>query len=282
MATSGVNRRIREAIAAGIFYPDDKSALTDSVDRALGQVDRASSSGESVQPITILSPHAAFQYSGAVQAAAWFAAAGKTINRVVIIAPLRQPGESAAYLPEADVFQTPLGDIEIDAGACADLESCNTLFSANDIPHFDSHAIEVQLPFMRRLFPGALLVPVLIGGDARVAASLALAIDMVLGDDMDRTLVVASSNLASSLISADAELRSDEMLASMETGNWRLVAGHRETPGSLAVAVAMALGAMQGARYRLLARLDSGRCRATPTERIVHYGAVAWYQGGVA
>jgi hypothetical protein len=281
---------VREAIMAGIFYPDDGTVLMEAVDDALrnAAVAKGDAAGNlagnaaSAWPMAILSPHAAFAYSGAVQGAAWASSKGRQIDRIVILAPIRRTGETAAYLPEATVFQTPIGDVEVDTGACADLESCSTLFSSNDLPHLESHAIEVQLPFMRRLFPHALLVPILVGGDARVAEIVSRAVDVVFGDDMERVLVVASSNLASSMIAVDAERRSDELLVSIMAGDWRLVAEHRETIGAVVIAATMALRSMTGARGRLLARLDSRGHSGSALERIVHYGALAWYEGAIS
>ena len=279
MAIYGVNRRVREAIMAGIFYPDDGPVLSGAVDDAM--VKAAADDTENGRALAMLSPHAAFNYSGTVQAAAWAAARSRQIDRVIILAPIRRPGETAAYLPESSVFQTPIGDVGIDTGSCADLESCSTLFSSNDLPHLESHAIEVQLPFMRRLFPDALLVPLLLGGDERVAESVSRAIDMVFGDDMDRILVVASSNLASSMIAADARNRSDDLLSSILSGDWHQVAEHRETVGAVVMAAVMAMRSMSGARGRVLARHDSRGHNGAPSERIVNYGALAWYQGAI-
>ena len=279
MGTYGVNRRTREAIVAGIFYPDDPATLLAQVDGALGKASDARTAAETTRPVAILSPHAAFEYSRDVQAAAWSSADAGRVDRVIIIAPLRKADEAGAYLPESAVYQTPLGDVEVDSGACADLESCSTLFMTNDIPHFESHAIEVQLPFMRRVFPDALLVPVLVCGDATVASSLARAIDVVFGDDMDRTLVVASSNLASSIVAADAARRSDDIVRIMGGESWRELAERRDIAGSTKIASAMAIQAMNGARFRLLARVDSRMRGSTASERIVQYAAGAWYCG---
>jgi len=279
MGSYGVNRKTREAIVAGIFYPDDLKMLRIRIAEALKKVAGRPATELSGRPLAILTPHAAFEYTCDVQAAAWASVAGYRIDTVVILAPLRQPEGFGAYLPESAAFQTPLGDVQVDSGACADLESCSTLFSSNDGPHFESHAIEVQLPFMRTLFPDALLVPVLVCGDAAVASSLAHAIDIVFGDDLDRTLIVTSSNLASSLVAGDASRRSDELLQLMQRSSWRDLAARRDFTGSTAIASAMAMNAMTGARFELFDRIDSRNHAGTTSDRIVNYAAAAWYRG---
>jgi len=282
MGYTGVNRRVREAMVSGIFYPDDAATLMAAVDAALERVSVPFGGVTKTRPSAILAPHAAFEYAGEVQAAAWYAASVSPVDRVIIIAPLRRLGEAGAYLSETHVFQTPLGDVEVDTDACADLESCGTLFSCSDIPHFESHAIEVQLPFMRRIFPDASLVPVLVGGDAKVAASLARAIDIVFGDDMDRTLIVASSNLASSIVAADACRRSYDLLRIMASKDWRDLADRRDFAGSTAIAATMAVESMRDSRFSLLRRGDSQRAGASGMERIVNYAAASWHAGGAS
>lgn len=276
-----VNRKTREAIVAGIFYPDDLSILTTRIDEALKSASRFQTKKRSSRPVSILAPHAAFGYTCDVQAAAWATVAGSHIDTIVIIAPLRRPQESCAYLPESAAFQTPLGDVLVDSGACADLESCSTLFSSNDGPHFESHAIEVQLPFMHTLFPDARLVPVLVCGDATVAESLARAIDIVFCDTLDHTLIVTSSNLAASLVAGDASRRSDELLQLIKSSNWRTLAEQHDFSGSTAIASAMAMNAMKGARFDLLTRIDSKEHAENSSDYIVNYAAAAWYSGAL-
>ncbi len=282
MGSYGVNRKTREAIVAGIFYPDDLSTLKNRIDEALKKVAFSTSTEAISRPLAILAPHAAFEYTCDIQATAWASVAGLRVDTVVIIAPLRRPLEFGAYLPESAAFMTPLGDVQVDSGACADLESCSTLFSSNDGPHFESHAIEVQLPFMHTLFPDALLVPVLVCGDATVASSLARAIDIVFGDDLDRTLIVTSSNLASSLIASAASRRSDELVRFMQLLSWRDLAAQSDFAGSAAIASTMAMDAMTGARFELFDRIDSRNHVGQSSDRIVNYAAAAWYPGSIS
>jgi MEMO1 family protein len=280
MVSYGVNRTIREAIVAGIFYPEDPGELSDAIDTAIGAagVDNRRQTDE--RTVGILAPHSAFDFSGRIQAAAWASAIGNSIDRVVILAPYRTPGASLAYLPQSECFQTPLGDIEVDIHMCEELESYCTLFSTNDIPHLEDHSIEIQLPFMRHLFPSAMLVPIFISGDAAVAGCMARSLDLALGTKIDRTLIVASSNLASSLSVDDARLNSDTLLGLVATNDWRGVAAHRNILGAAAIASAMAVSTISGARYDLLARLDSHRQNARISARVVEYAAIAWYSGG--
>ena len=286
-----MKRAIREAMVAGIFYPEDPSRLESRIARALSDAHEAdilagSRMAAAGRVLAILAPHAAFDYSIGLQALGWLAAAtsraGKAPDRVAVIGPTRRFGENGVYLPEAELFQTPLGDIEVDAEACAELESCCTLFSRNDIPHFESHSIELQLPFMRLLFPKAKLIPILTCGDATVAAGLARAMETVLGADLGDTLVVASSNMAASIVAADSAGRTDELLRSMARGAWRDVASRDDIGGSAAIAAAMAVAPMLDRRFSLLGRGDSLGHEKSAAERVVQYASAGWYRIGAA
>lgn len=288
MPPVGASRRIREAIVAGIFYPDDPGRLGADIDVAL---EAALARRDEPLPdgVAILSPHAAFDYSLPVQAAAWSVALersraakerGEAIDRIVIVAPMRTPGEDCVYLPESEAFQTPLGDVEVDSGACADLESCSTVFRSNDLPHLESHGIELQLPFVRWLFPGALLVPLLASGGPRVAAALSRALDLTLGDTLDSSLLVVSSNLATSLVAADAARRSDDALALLSAGAKAELAARDDLVGATAMATLLGMASVSRASFRLLARLDSGSRAREGADRIVHYAAASWHEGG--
>lgn len=278
MSEARANGKVRESIVAGIFYAEDPSELASAVDRALGGAPAGRTDA-----LAILSPHAGFDYSGSVQAAAWKAASGRKLERVVILAPRHRSQESAVYLPESAQFQTPLGNLAVDRAFCEELESCGTIFETNDIPHLEEHAIELQLPFMKRLFPEARLVPIVLAGrESAAISSVAKALDLVLAGDFGATLVVASSNLASSIVAADAARRSDELLALVSAGDWRAVALSRESEdqsacGAAVIATVMAMNSLRGTTYEPLLRVDSLRRRENSAERVVHYGAAAWF-----
>lgn len=297
MPPLGANGRIREAIHSGIMYPDDPAALEDAIDGLLASAEERARRGPAREPdgsvarsdrkpdppmaprpsAAIIAPHAALQISGAVQAAAWATAKGARIDRIVILAPYRAMGPPAAYLPEAGAYQTPLGDVRVDTALCDELETYCTLFASSDMPHLEDHSIEVQLPFARRLFPAASIIPILISGDAAVAACMARSIELALEDRLERTLLVASTNLASSMIADDARVRSSQALDLIGAGDWRGVAGRRDINGSTAIATLLATERLKGAEGRLLERLDSRRRESLPNARVVEYAAYCWY-----
>jgi AmmeMemoRadiSam system protein B len=184
--------RIRDPIVSGIFYPEEPVELKNSVDAYLKKVGRIR-----MDALAVVSPHAGIAYSGSVQAKALAAARSRRIENVVILSPRHKSGDSLIFLPESDFFSTPFGKIRVARELLAEIESCGTVFTVDDIPHMEEHAIEVQLPFIARLFPDAAIVPLILGSSERVIArSASRALELVFSDRLETTLFVVSSNLS--------------------------------------------------------------------------------------
>jgi AmmeMemoRadiSam system protein B len=281
MSNHEVNEKFREAIVAGIFYADEPEVLTELVDSALAEANPAGTNARA-----ILTPHAGFAYTGFLQALAWKSAGSRPIKRVVLIAPHHRSRGSRMYLPESRYFRTPLGDIPIDVAACDEIESCGTFFEINDMPHLEEHAIEVQLPFMKRLFPDAALIPLIADGHELAAImTVARALDLVLGSERDTTLIAVSSNLSSSVVEADAARQADELLERIFQGDWHWIINSREREqntacGGNAIAEIMATSMLAGSRFSVLGRSDSRALDGDKADRIIQYAAAAWYPGG--
>ncbi len=151
----------------GIFYPAEREALAQRVGGLLVGSGPAGTAG------CLISPHAAYEYSGALTAAAFQAAAGHPVERVLLLGPVHAGIRDRLLLPESEAFQTPLASTAVDLQTVRRLASRNPCFALDDIPHLEEHCLEVQLPFLQTLFPQALLVPVLMGRpDARLVEVL--------------------------------------------------------------------------------------------------------------
>lgn len=158
---------VRNADKAGSWYAADPKALAAEVDECVrcaraeygAAMDRAEG-----EPAAILVPHAGLFFSGAVAAAGFELVRERlgSVDTFVVFgachrARLREP----AIWPEGS-WRTPLGDIEIDAGLAGALVA-GGFGSANPDVHHGDNAIELQAPFIKRLFPGAKMVPAAMG-----------------------------------------------------------------------------------------------------------------------
>ncbi len=242
--------RIRPPAVAGHFYPDDAGDLVAVVDECLAGVP-----DEARRCRGAIAPHAGLVYSGAC--------AGHVFGRlaiprtVVVIAPnhtgrCRSPGAS---LWRAGAFDTPLGAVPIDEVFAAALEDACDLVAHDPVAHRDEHAIEVELPFLRRRASDAAIVPLVLAWDdwarsERLAAALA---NVVRAAERD-VLLVASSDMTHYEPAAGAERKDRQALAAIQAldGRGLLEACRRErismcgrAPAAVVVEAARRLGATQ-------------------------------------
>ena len=82
--SSSLADNIKKPNANGAFYPADPKALSDKVDTFLKQAE-ISLAGKDI--IALISPHAGYDYSGAVTAYGFKSISGKDYKTVVVIAP---------------------------------------------------------------------------------------------------------------------------------------------------------------------------------------------------
>jgi len=174
---------VRPPAVAGTFYPGDPVRLAKMAAAMLaGAATQAESgtaplrapgpSGVTGVPLGILVPHAGLAYSGFVAAACWrLVPDGAT---VVVLGT----NHTAAWLHgvgawEEGGWQTPLGDVAVDADLASEILALGLPFAADRPAHRDEHSIEVQLPLLQTAAPAARIVPLAVGsgtGSGAVAA----------------------------------------------------------------------------------------------------------------
>jgi hypothetical protein len=233
---------------AGSFYPRDADAL-----RALVSECVAGVPAEGRRCVAVIVPHAGLVYSGRCAGAVFGRLAPPRL--VVLVAPnhtgvCRSPGAS---LWRSGAFETPLGDVPVDAAFAEALEHECDLAAHDPAAHRDEHAIEVELPFLRVLAPEAAIVPVVLAWDdwprcERLAGALAHAVRNTPGD----VLLVASSDMTHYESAASAQRKDDLALACVRAldGQALLDACRREhitmcgrAPAATVLAAARQLGA---------------------------------------
>ena len=148
---------------AGTWYPASPAALEREVDRLLA----GAPAGRA--PIALVVPHAGYVYSGAVAGRAFARLAGRAFRRVVLIGPSHRAAFDGACLPEAQVYRTPLGTVEIDREVIERL-AASPGFRVDDGPFVAEHCLEAEIPFLQRtLREGWTAVPLLVGAGTGAA-----------------------------------------------------------------------------------------------------------------
>ncbi len=247
--------KIRPAAVAGRFYTGDADELAREVDRYLA------GAPPGPQPQGVIVPHAGHIYSGPVAGHAY--ARLRRTGRVVLAGPAHFVAVDGIAAPVADLWRTPLGEVEIDQQAIGDLAVVR-----DDYPHAPEHSLEVQLPFLQRqLETGWRLVPLLVG-----RADPGAVADVLEGflTDPD-SVVVLSTDLSHYLPYAAAQARDEQTAARVVSRDWQHIddydaCGAYPLRGLLLAADRLDLG------VQLLDLRNSGDT-AGPRDRVVGYGA---------
>ncbi len=204
--------KVRAPAVAGTFYPDDPEELTTMVDTFLKRVE-----GTDGEPIALIVPHAGYVYSGWVAAYAFKQLEGATYDTIVIIGPNHGHATFQDVSVYAKgVFQTPLGHIPIDEETSQALIDSDERIVFNPAVHASEHSIEVELPFLQRIYQDFKIVPIIIGQPTEENVEvLTEALVEALGDK--KALIIASSDMSHYPSYEDAVRVDNATLAAIET-----------------------------------------------------------------
>jgi MEMO1 family protein len=264
--------RVRPSLVDGLFYPSERSACAARVDELLSASPVLPGNGDAV-----VTPHAGWDYAGDVMAAAFRSIAERRVRTAVLVGPVHRDPAAAVWLPESSSFATPLGPVPVDTELVDALAGLDPLFQRNDLPHLEEHCLEVQLPFLARLFPGVAILPLLVGNHrAATVAALARALRLTREKGGDYTVFIVTANMASSPGSSDADTESTLVEGFIEKGDGRgmLAALEKRQLSACGVAGIAALLGMAGdsGAFRLLTR-GTSRGRDPDADRVVRYAA---------
>ena len=261
---------VRRAAVDGLFYPAAPGALRGEVAHYLAGVG-ADDDAARPPPKLLITPHAGYEYCGAV-AAHGYALLGRRhepiVTRVVLLGPAHRVAVRGLATPEAQAFETPLGEVALDLAALASLGDLPQVVR-NDRAHEREHSLEVQLPFLQTLLPRFTLVPLVVGHAS--AEAVAQVLERLWGGA--ETLIVISSDLSHYLPYEQAQAV-DRATAQRILGLDAGLAPH-EACGSAAINGALLAARRRALAPRLLDLRNSGDT-AGSRDRVVGYGAFAF------
>lgn len=149
---SGADRMTREMAAKG-FYPFKENELKEKIDNLLGRVEE-----KDIDPNGVIVPHAGYRYSGKTAAHAYKSLKGNEVETAVILGVNHTGmGDEAAVSTQG--WRTPLGEVRNDEDVTEEVLE-NSYLERDESAHAREHSIEVQVPFLKYLFPDVNIVPV--------------------------------------------------------------------------------------------------------------------------
>ncbi|MGH9664773.1 MAG: AmmeMemoRadiSam system protein B, partial [Bryobacteraceae bacterium] len=105
----------------GAWYPGDALELRGMLDRHSAESARRTGSFLLPGGVAFVVPHAAPQYSGTVAAAVYRHLAAAGVRRVMLLGFSHSQRLSGVSIPGIDSYSTPLGNVEVDRPAAAQL-----------------------------------------------------------------------------------------------------------------------------------------------------------------
>jgi len=178
---------VREPIVAGQFYPGDAISLKRKLDEIIIE------SPEKIDAIGVVSPHAGYAYSGEI--------AGRVFGGIkpketyILFGPKHTP-YGARFAVSIEPWITPLGEVGVDRDLAALIMDRTDLLEEDVQAHIGEHSLEVQIPFLQRVSPGASIIPIAAGpGALSELEEIARAVSSALKEEGRESVIVSSSDM---------------------------------------------------------------------------------------
>ncbi len=283
---------VRPPAVAGTFYPGEPAGL----ERAGRELLAGAVPRRPEPPVALVLPHAGWAFSGQIAADGWAQAAGRPYDVVVILGTNHTAArfDRVAVWPRGG-FRTPLGVAPVDTAAAEALIAADPDCVIDEDAHGREHSVEVHVPFAQLALPGTPILPLVVAcQDSGRCRRLGRALARILHGR--RALVVASSDLShypayddarasdgavlAAIASVDPDAFRATIEAQMQAGRPALATcACGEAPVMAALEAARAMGATRGA---VLSAANSGDTPIGDRDRVVGYGAVAFYAPSAA
>ncbi len=189
--------QIRTPAVAGMFYPKTQQELKSTIkncflhDFGPGKLYPTSSS-EKI--FGVICPHAGYMYSGPVAANSYYAISALKPDLVIIVGPNHWGiGCNVATMKEG-IWQTPLGDIEVDADAALEIHKVSKMVELDFFSHTKDHSLEVQLPMLQEIYSHKFKILPVILMDQSLNSARKIGMAMASISKNKKTVIIGSSD----------------------------------------------------------------------------------------
>jgi AmmeMemoRadiSam system protein B len=157
----GAKMRTRKPIVAGQFYPGQHSSCVAEIKECLEARKLSESLPETIAAGIV--PHAGWFFSGSTAAMVFTAVkrCHEEVYSFVIFGAAHGYFGPMPALDDSNFWETPLGDVAVDTDLVERLLN-QKLAVSNPSTHRNEHSIEVQVPFVKYLFPDAKILPIVV------------------------------------------------------------------------------------------------------------------------
>jgi len=285
---------LRHPVVSGLFYPDQAGELESMIDSYLAEIDTEAlysdirsqteiPDPEQKVPVVLVAPHAGFIFSGKVQAYSYILLKRRKVDTAIIIGPSHHKRFKGVSVDLDDAYSTPLGVSKIDREFSERLKAECSAIVEDDKAHLSEHVIEVQLPFLQRLYPEVSIVSLLFGEQDRdTVETLYRALAGTMNKVKRSYVVIASSDLSHYHSAADAARLDGNAIRGIKSMDPEefyadIASGKAEACGAGAVMTGILLAKERGlGRSAVLCHTDSG-VMSGDRRRVVGYVSAAMY-----
>ncbi len=260
---------IRKSAAAGSFYPDDKTNLLNMINGFLENEKEF----EIKNIKGVIVPHAGYIYSGRTAGKAFKYLENlqnKKWNIFLIGAAHRFP--IYVSVGNYDYYETPLGKAPVSKKICEEILK-NDKFEFVELAHKMEHSLEVEIPFLQKIFKDNFeIIPILTG----VISSYMLlnAIEKYFTDD--NNLFIFSTDMSHFLYREQAE-KIDKHSIDIIAGKKIFEKEYINACGQIPVVTSMLLAKENNYDIKLIDYSDSGDTTGD-TDSVVGYASFVIYK----
>ena len=140
----------RKMSVAGSFYPESSIEITTMIDyfnTVLESHPDVAARFDALRGNAVIVPHAGWVYSGFTANIAFRILSHSFPKTIIVIGPSHKVGFEGVSITDNEIYQTPLGDLEIDTVLVEELKKRFSLSTFPEAHH--EHSTEVQMPFIK-------------------------------------------------------------------------------------------------------------------------------------
>jgi len=146
---------IRRADFAGTWYPGSRRECTKKIEEFFNKIRIPEDNYSGIGGIV---PHAGWYFSGKTASSVYMGIKKKKAPDLIFIFGMHLAPSSQGYIFLDEGFETPLGPLFVHTKAAEMLSESFNLVKENSISYVRDNTVEVQLPFLKYLFPDVKVV----------------------------------------------------------------------------------------------------------------------------
>lgn len=226
-----MHKNVKSADLQGSFYPSGKDELDNMLEYLLE--DTADKTEPDItSPKGVIVPHAGYVYSGSCAASAYnvLKPYAKEYDVIYLFGPAHRKYFNGLRSITEEYYSTPLGDVKIARDEINDLER-EDLLQLDDDLFEGEHSIEVQLPFIYKIFGNHIKVVPVLFGDTSPKDIIPVLYKM---NERGRGLFIISSDLSHFLPLSEEQQTDKETINNIEHLNSALIS-HEDPCGAMAL-----------------------------------------------